>query len=169
NGEKAALDSLLRRGAELIITNTDPYRLAVVKYRQKKYEEALELVRIMLRSRPQETHWAYLAWGSILEDQGMLEQALEKFEKSARARPDFPLAYVRQALAFNRLDRQAEGLEAMRKALALDPDNLDRWQGFAWELHRAGRYEQADSAFEKMTLLAPHDPNVWSTWADSKV
>ena len=68
-----------------------------------------------------------------------------------------------------RLDRQAEGLEAMRKALALDPDNLDRWQGFAWELHRAGRYEQADSAFEKMTLLAPHDPNVWSTWADSKV
>lgn len=167
--EKAALDSLLRRGAELIVTNTDPYRLAVVKYRQKKYEEALELVRIMLRNRPQETHWAYIAWGSILEEQGKYELALEKFEQAGRASPDFPLALVRQAGALNRLGRQEEGLEAMRRAVTLNPDNLDRWRGFAWALHSAGRYEQADSAFEQMAIRAPDDPDVWSTWADSKV
>ncbi len=167
--EKAAVDSLLRRGAELIVTNTDPYRLAVVKYRQKKYEEALELVRIILRNRPQEAHWAYVAWGSILEEQGKPELALEKFEKAARAKADFPLAYVRQAWALNRLDRTEEGLEAMRKAVALDPDNLDRWISYGWALHSAGQYEKADSAFEQMTILAPNDPNAWSTWADSKV
>lgn len=168
-GEKAAVDSLLRRGAELIITNTDPYRLAVVKCRQKKYEEALELVRIMLRNRPQEAHWAYLAWGSILEEQGKYELALEKFEKAARARADFPLAYARQAGALNRLDRTEESLEALRRAVALDPDDIDRWRHYAWALHGAGQYEKADSAFEQMTILAPDDPDAWSTWADSKV
>ncbi len=169
SGEKAAVDSLLRRGAELIVTNTDPYRLAVVKYRQKKYEEALELVRIMLRSRPQEAHWAYLAWGSILQDQGKHELALDKFEKAARTRPDFPLAYVRQAWAFIRLDRTKEGMEAMRKSVELAPENIDRWRSYAWLLHSAGEFEKADSAFEQMTILAPDDPDAWSTWADSKV
>ena len=169
SGEKAALDSLMRRGAELIITNTDPYRLAVVKYRQKKYDEALELVRVILRSRPQEAHWAYLAWGSILDEQGKYELALEKFEKSARAKPDFPLAYVRQAWSLERLGRKEESLEAMRNSIELDPNDVSRWRTYGWALHRAGEYEKADSAFEQMTILAPDDPDVWSTWADSKV
>ena len=167
--EKASLDSLLRRGAEFIITNTDPYRLAVVKYRQGKNEEALELVRIILRSRPQEAHWAYLAWGSILEEQGKPELALEKFENALRSNPDFALGYIRKAWLLNTLGRQEEAVAAMRKGIALDPENTDRWTGLGWLLHKMGQYDAADSAFEQITLLAPNDPNSWSGWADSKI
>jgi len=69
-GEGPAVRRLMRIGGEAVMRNADPYRLALVYYREKDYESALSTIRYIIRERPGELHWAYHAWGIILEAQG---------------------------------------------------------------------------------------------------
>ena len=79
--KKAAVNHLLRKAGEIVLGNKDPYRLAVYCYREKRYEEAIDLARLIIKERPQEVHWAYLAWGSVLEGQNKHEEASKKFRR----------------------------------------------------------------------------------------
>ena len=166
---KQVIDELLQLGAEAIILNTDPYRMAVVKYRQKKYKESVEIARYMIKNHPQETHWAYLAWGSILEQEGKQEQAAEKFKKAIAVKPDFSLAYVRLGWNYREQGFMEEAIAYMRQACSYEPDNVKWYNSLGWMLHAAQQYEGADSIFEAATLVSPNLPYVWSNWADSKM
>ncbi|MBL7810423.1 MAG: hypothetical protein JNN28_21545 [Saprospiraceae bacterium] len=60
-GETIAAQQLLNLAAEKILERTDPYRLAVVYYRRKNFNPAIELVRQIIKTRPAECVWAYHA------------------------------------------------------------------------------------------------------------
>lgn len=164
----AAFNQLLRQGAEAILFNTDPYRLAVVCYREKRYEEGMHAIREIIETRPKEAHWAYLAWGSILEEQGNPEGAIAKYVKATTIQRDFDLAWVRMAWAYQRLNRPEEASTAMQEALRIHPHDVNRIINMAWMRHSQEMYEAADSLFEKASRLKPETPMVWSSWADSK-
>lgn len=166
---KAAIDRLITRAGELIIENTDPYRMAVMRYRQKRYEEAVDLVRKIIKEKPQEIHWAYLAWGSILEEQNQDFAAIRKFKRAIELKPDFSLAYYRIGLiAYGEKD-YAEAIKYMSKAIKYDPQNQGRYQILGWVYHNDENYAAADSVFKLATKIDPNNPGPWSSWADSKI
>ncbi len=166
---KAAIDQLLTRAGEIIIGNIDPYRVAVLCYQQKRYVEAVDLVRKIIKERPQEIHWAYLAWGSILEEQNQDYAAATKFRRATELKPDFSLAHIRLSWNLSRQKEHEAAIRSMRKAVKYDSLNMHWWINLAWLLHAQENYEGADSAFQKATVLAPTEPATWSTWADSKI
>ena len=169
NNEATTIRQLINLGAEGVVKNTDPYRLAVVKYRREQFEEALALTRYIIQKRPQEMHWAYLAWGSILEKQGKREEAAHKFQKAAHVKSDFALAYLRLAWIQQHLGLYPDAVHNMRQSVKYSPGNIDRINNLAWLLHWSKDYEGADSAFQKAISLAPEKAYLWTNWADSKL
>lgn len=170
NGKKyEAMQRLFRHAGEAILSNTDPYRLAIFCYKEKRYDEAIELTRRIIKERPEEVHWAYLAWGNILQKKGKYIAAAKKFRRATEIKPDFDLAFNGLAWSLNRLEQEGEAEQMMRKALKINPHNSDRWMSFAWMLFQQQKYEAADSIFEKASILFPNKPEIWMAWTDSKL
>lgn len=168
--KQEALDRLLRKAGEIIISNTDPYRIAILCYKQKRYDEAIALARRIIKERPQEVHWGYLAWGSVLEEQKQFFAAANKFKRAIELNPQFSLAHVRLAWNLAAQKEYEASIESMRLGLKYDaPDNWDHWINYAWMLHSLKKYESADSAFQKATEIAPDNPQPWNSWADSQL
>ncbi len=166
--QKAAIARLLRKAGEMVVANRDPYRLAVYCYRENRYEDAINLTRKIIRERPQEVHWAYLAWGSVLEAQNNQEEAAKKFSRAIALNPAFGPAYTRLSWVLSRQRKNEEAVVMMRKALEVDPMQIDRWINLGWMLSSSNP-AGADSAFQRATEIAPDDPMVWSSWANSKM
>ncbi len=76
------VNKLLKEAAEKVLRWSDPYILAVYYYHQKRYDEAMDCARAILKERPKEAAWAYLAWGSILVRQQNINGGIEKYEKA---------------------------------------------------------------------------------------
>lgn len=167
--EYEAIQRLLRRGGEAILTNTDPYRLAICFFREKKYDESVELIRHIIKERPEEVHWAYIAWGNVLEAQNKYEEATQRFRRATEIKPDFALAYIRLGWTLDRLGKREEAEKMVEKAANLDTKRPERLLDYAWMLHRHQNYEAADSAFRKASVLYSEEPAVWMSWVDSKL
>jgi tetratricopeptide (TPR) repeat protein len=170
NQPHLALEGLLRKAGEAILHNQDPYRLAVVCYREKRYDEAVALVRRILQERPAEAHWAYIAWGSILEEQRQTDAAIEKFKRSVAIDPNFGLGWSRLAWAYNTLNQTDKAIAAMRRAAALSTDdNPDRWINLGWMLVHSGQPAGADSAFARAATFSKYESIALGSWLDSKI
>lgn len=168
-GTNQAVSKLLTQAAELILGKTDPYRLAVYYNHQEAYSKAIEVAKQMLVNRPTEMHWAYLAWGMQLEDQRLYEDAMNKFELSLLAHPDFPLAWVHKSFCLQYLNRHDEAIEALGKLNQLKPDEPSYWNYYANALSNAERYEESDQAYQRADELDPEYAGWLFNWADRKI
>ncbi|MBL7804433.1 MAG: tetratricopeptide repeat protein [Saprospiraceae bacterium] len=169
DGLRPALNRLLRRAGEQALGNYDPYRLAIYYNRQMRIEEGIKVVGDMLVRRPQEAHWAYLAWGALLEDQGKYEEAMQKFEHSARIKPDFALPWMRQAWCFQKQGNNAEAINKAQKALELAPNEAMYWNACANMFNQEKRYDEADRAYSKVTELVGWTDGWQINWAEAKL
>lgn len=169
DGQRPALQKLLRRAGECLLGSYDPYRLAVYYNRENRLEEGIRVVGDMLARRPEERHWAYLAWGALLEGQGKLEEALLKFEDSAAAKTDFALPWMRQAWLLRKLKRNPEAIEKTKRALELAPGEPSYWGSYANLLNEEKRYEEADRAWTRMTELVGWREGWQMDWAEAKL
>ncbi len=170
-GERRAVSRLLRQAAEAILGNTDPYRLAIYHTRQMQFEEGLNVVRNMFRERPGERHWAMMAWGAILEDQGETEAAASKFRESIRYKPDFALPYMRLATCLQQMDKAEEAAPLIEKAMALNPKEIWYLNAYAFALNKLKRFDEADRAMERMLASGEMEEMhpVWLlNWAEMK-
>ncbi len=170
--EGETLDRLFRLAGEKILQNTDPYRLALICTKEKRYEEGIDFVREMLRNRPGEAHWAFLAWGNILERQNRHEASVEKYRRATEVNPDFSLGWLRMALALDNVDRIDEAVAAMRRVVALEPNNPWRFNSLGWILAHNGEYNGADSAFRQALSLASTTEErigISFNWAEMKI
>jgi len=163
------IDQLFRLSGESILMNTDPYRLAVVCYKNKEYDKGIKAINKILEDRPNEAHWAYLAWGSIVENKGDFKAAPSKFRKAVEIKPDFELGWYRLAWAYEELDKHKEAEAALSKALALAPNKIDWHLRSAWYYHGEENYEKADSIFQYLVTDHPTVHYTWSSWTDSKL
>ncbi len=164
-----AIEQLFRQTGESVLMNTDPYRLAVVCYQKEDYDKAIKAVNKILEDRPSEAHWAYIAWGSVVERKKDFKVAPSKFKKAVEIKPDFELGWYRLAWAYERIDKHKEAEAALSKALALAPDKLGWHLSAAWYYHGEEKYENADSIFQYLVTNFPSVHYTWSSWADSKL
>lgn len=164
-----AIDQLFRQSGESILMNTDPYRLAVVYYKKEEYDKAIRAVNKILEDRPNEAHWAYIAWGSIVEKKGDSKAAPSKFKKAVEIKPGFELGWYRLGWAYDKIDKNKEAEAALSKAMELAPDKIGWHLRTAWYYHGKENYEKADSIFQYLVDDHPTVYYTWSSWADSKL
>jgi tetratricopeptide (TPR) repeat protein len=122
-----AINSVCKKAAESLLGMTDPYRLAVVCYRENRQDEAIELVRKIIRERPHERKWAYIAWGSVLEDQAKHALAAAKFQRATELDSSFALAWHRWGTSLSNLKQYRETVPKYEMALRLNPSEPVLW------------------------------------------
>lgn len=168
-GMRPALQKLLRQAGEHILGNYDPYRLAIYYNREMRLEEGIRVVGDMLVRRPEERHWAYLAWGALLEGKGEKEEAFKKFELSVAAKPDFALPWMRQAWTLQKLERIEEAIPKAERAIELAPAEPSYWNSYAGMLNTVKRYDEADRAWARVSELAGWSQGWQMNWAEAKL
>lgn len=166
------VDKLLKEAAEKVLRWSDPYILAVYYYHQGRFEEAMECARGILKERPKEACWAYLAWGSILVRQQNMAGGIEKFEKALELNPNLEPALVNLAWMHFQQAQYARALSNFEKLLAIAKNNATRstaLNGIAQSSFRLKQYDKAEQAYEQGLKEFPQDVYLYGNYADFKI
>ena len=153
--KKKGLNYLLHEAAKAIIAEIDPYRMAVYYQRKNQFGDGLRFVNKLLKERPEESAWAYVAWGNILDKQGKLEEAIEKFKRASELEPSLVLATNNQAWIEFRLENVDTAIELFYESLKHDKSNAATWNSLAFCLKWIKNYPEADQAYQKACELEP--------------
>jgi len=168
---EAATQALLRKAAEAVLRNTDPYRLAILYFRRKAFSAATEMVRTIIRERPHERTWAFHAWGTILREQGNLEEACLKFQKAVELDSNFCLSWSQWGFTLLQMNRPEEAAKKLWRATQGVPQNPDVLVTLGWFHNNNRQYALSDSAFAMaVKAAAPHKKEevVYLSWAEAK-
>jgi len=130
-----------------------------------KYAEAQAAFARATELRPENAlYWNNLA--GALREQGKLEEAEKIVREQALARdPTLPAGHVNLGLIYLRMGRFEEAAGELRQALALLPPEeatADLWGFLGQALFAAGRYAEAQNAFEEAARRQPQDPLFWA-------
>jgi len=98
---------------------------------------------------------------ALAAEQGAWEQLALLLEDEARAaarRPEVQAAFLEElADVHENLDQPLETIAAMEAVVELDPDNVEHHDRLAWLYRRAGAWQKAAEAFERVAGLARDD------------
>src|ERR1700757_421381 len=98
---------------------------------------------------------ALMGRGNDLMDRGEAAEAVKAYCELITAVPQFGPAYRNLALALEQDGKLAEALSACRRAVALQPNDLEAYLVMARLLIRLERIDQAVSMYELAALAAP--------------
>jgi tetratricopeptide (TPR) repeat protein len=96
---------------------------------------------------------------------GDLQGALARGRDLVRQRPDMPLALLQLAQLEREAGNLTAGVEALRKAVALTPDNAEAAALLGAFLTQAGRAEEATALLEPYARRAPADVEILTSQA----
>ncbi|AEE49613.1 tetratricopeptide repeat protein [Haliscomenobacter hydrossis] len=166
------IDLVLKAAAEKVLKWSDPYILAVYYYHQNRFDEAMECARFILRERPKEASWAYLAWGSILVRQQNQQGGIEKFEKSLELNPNLEPALVNLAWAYFRNGHFEKAILKFEKLLSVAKLGATRstaLNGLAQSNLRLKHLDKAERAFQQGIKEFPQDLYFYGNYGDFKI
>src|SRR5262245_2319713 len=100
----------------------------------------------------------YLRTGLLLKDQGKWSDALDVFKQAIAIAPTYGEAWREKGIAENKLyqkagkpDSMASGIDALRKAVELDPNDYDAHASLGGALKREGKIEEALAEYQRAT------------------
>lgn len=120
------------------------------------YDRALELLG--KQDDPQANWFALYARGIALERTRQFDRADADFQAALRLQPEQP--QILNYLGYSWVDRNVrldEGLELIKKAVALRPDDGYILDSLAWAYYRLGRYPEAVEPMEKAVAAMSDD------------
>lgn len=95
--------------------------------------------------------------GLVALKQGKKEESISLFKRALDSGTNDPEIYIKQGEALESLNMPSLALESYRKALAIQPSNLDALFAMGDLLYRRGDYIQAEEAFRKIISITPGD------------
>jgi Tfp pilus assembly protein PilF len=128
------------------------FALATLYHSQNQTEDALPLYQRLLTINPahQDGLNNYLALVASLSP----EEALQKLAELEARNPDLASIHAQKSVAYARLGKKTEAIEAIQTALRMDPQNTEYRYNFAILLDEAGYYEDAATLYSQ--LLQTH-------------
>lgn len=99
------------------------YLSAVVKFDDKKYEEALDFVNKALAINAEHTK-SYSLKGQALEKLNRLEEALETYKTAVKIDPSYEIAWDKIGVLLYNQKKFEEALEAYLHVMSLNPQNF---------------------------------------------
>ena len=73
-------------------------------------------------------------------------------------RPNWSYSWLGEAVTLSFMNREEEGLVAIRKALKIDSNDSNLWTNEGFLLMRLKRYKEAKVSFEKALKIEPYNP-----------
>lgn len=103
----------------------------------------------------------HLRLGLLLKDDGKWPDALEQFQKAIAAAPGYAEAWRERGIARNKIYSRANrppdmpnGIDDLRKAIDLSPDDYDAHASLGGALKREGRLPEALAEYQRATQVS---------------
>lgn len=123
-------------------------------YRARKFDEAAAIYRSHLAETPGDAvAWEGLASSAFLS--GDLETAREAFEKLVSLRPLEGKFLINLGAVLNRLERHAEALEVLKKAVQREKRSADAYYNLGYAHRKLGQATLAITAYREAVRLDP--------------
>jgi tetratricopeptide (TPR) repeat protein len=163
NDKLVVFDSLLFEGAKFITEIKNPYRLAVFYHQNNKSEEALNVIRKLVKS-PGEKKWAFNLWANIIKNKYGPLESVEFYNNALREDPEFILANRNLAYTYLSIDSLSLAEQYLEKALTMEPDNWQTVNTAAWVKRRLGQTEDAIDLYEQNLKFHPMNLHSYSNY-----
>jgi Tfp pilus assembly protein PilF len=131
--------------------------LAILYSQTGRNRDAETLLRSVLKTRPGDTDVSY-SLGLLLAEEKRYSEALGFLKTAARGTPERSRAYYNLGLLEQRLGNTADAERSLRKALELEPQNLDYLYAAADLFVKARRFGDARKVAERMIAAYPGQP-----------
>jgi protein O-GlcNAc transferase len=96
-----------------------------------------------------------IAEGNAIEDQGRLDEAMQRYEDAIRLAPALARAHLNRGNILLATDRPEEAIDAFSRALSLDPGYAAAHYNIGNTNARMGKYEAALAAYREAIRLNP--------------
>ena len=110
------------------------------------------------------TSSAYCNWGIALNNQGMFDKAIEKFEKATEIDPQLADAYSNWGTALTHFRKYEEAIEKFKKAIEINPQHAIAYYNWGITLNNLGVLDKAIEKFEKAAEINPQIADYYSDW-----
>ncbi len=142
-----------------------PVDAAIARCQRGQIREGVQLLELA-RTRTPDSPNLLLNLGIALNELREFPRAVLILEHLVNLHPDHARAWVALAVALGHVNRPEDALDAVTRALDLDPQ--DRWAHInrGGLLFRLGRAAEARTHLEVAVQLAPHDAHAWRVLAD---
>ena len=123
-------------------------------YKKGKYLTVIEQAKLITKQYPE----AYMTWnilGASALQMGILDQALQAFEKTTKIKPDFSNGYYNMGVALQNQRNLDVSIEAYNKAISLKPDYPEAYNNMGVALKDQGKLNEALAAFAPTITLKP--------------
>ena len=107
---------------------------------------------------------AYSNWGIALNNQGMFDKAIEKFEKATEMDPRLADAYSNWGSALTHFRKYDEAIEKFKKAIEINPQHAIAYYNWGTALNNLGMFDKAIEKFEKAAEINPQIADYYSDW-----
>jgi Tfp pilus assembly protein PilF len=142
-------------------------RLAEIQIQRHKYSRARRHLTAALTHQPDNAHYHHLMATALVGDErGDLHRAAEHYRKSLQAEPNQPACLAEFGRLALRLGQVEEGLNALRRAAALAPDDPDVIGPVAECLRREGWEDEARSVLRAALFRNARDGRFRKLWQD---
>ncbi len=159
-GKDADIGRLVAEAAEHVYGETQPYRYVIFLDGQNRAAEEKAATRALAQNGPpEEKPWAYSLWGTLLQENGDLEGALEKQRIAAELDPELPHVWGNLAGAEAVFGHDEAALHDNERAIALlDGPKAQELAAYAVAVDRIGDriiVAEAVGDFHGAAALAP--------------
>jgi tetratricopeptide (TPR) repeat protein len=97
--------------------------------------------------------------GVLLRDQGELPEAIEQFDAAVKLQPEYGEAWREKGIILGRASKGSlEAEAALRRAIALNPNDFDALASLGGLLRKAGRFEEALSCYSQSVEVSGGHP-----------
>lgn len=155
-------EAVLKKASELEPGNISILKnLAGLYYQQKKLEEAVSACRLILKIDGKDFETLSLL-GSLLEETGKRQEALDKFQEALKINPDYPQALNSLGYVYAQEGRNLEQAEILiKKALEFEPDNGAYVDSLGWVYFQKNDLDKAQDYLERAAGLL-EDAEIYS-------
>lgn len=156
--EAAQWYSKVRRG-ELYIDAK--MRIVTLLSKQKKFDKAIESIRLIKANNSQDKLKLYLLEGDVVLDAGRYREAFNIYDRALQEMPDENNLLYARALAAEKIDRLDILEDDLRSILRSEPNNVQALNALGYTLaDRTERYEEALLFIKRAFALKPKDAAV---------
>ena len=163
--DREAFEEVIKKAGLYLLRNTDPYRLSIVYRIEGENEKSYEVIRHMIKNRPQDKKWAYHLWGAMKVKEGKKEAGYNYWKKAIDLDPSFIMPM--RALAWSLWgDRDyTEALKYFEMGLQTDPKEKSLDTGAAFCYRQFGDLNKAESHFLAHIRKFPDDLYSYGNYA----
>ena len=124
-------------------------------YDQDKFSTVVEKAKSLTRQYPE----AFIVWnilGASTAQIGMLNEAVEVYNKTLSLKPDYAEGYNNLGNVLKDQGKLDEAIDAYNKALSINPNNVDAYYNMGVVLKDQCKLDEAIDAYKKTVYLEPN-------------